>query len=572
MRYTENAKLPLRDGALMNYDLYLPDAPQPCPVILMRTPYTKYTLKNERIYANVRRYTDHGYAVMVSECRGTGLSEGTLCPNAVQEYDDGYDTVMWVSRQEWCDGRVGMFGLSYFGFTQLAAASLAPEPLRAICPFMTMAIEPFGAHMSRTFNYGHIGWIYGQLLSHPESMLPDPALRERLLPILRERHEHLNDYALHLPADQNPAAQVEGVPQLQDYLSLIRGVESPAFWQSLRHPTDFSRMRAPMLHCTGWFDACLSTTLRNWQAMLDQSLREVSGASCLVIGPWSHGGEFHSAFGSLDFGAENDGAGQDVNGMMLAWFDRHIKGIPNQVDTWPRVRYFVLGLNQWRSASSWPPAEAVSTPWYLRAQGRLTDAAPSAQEPPDVYLYDPMDPAPAYAAGPEPLLDYAPLGQREDVVTYATEPFSAPLTLAGPVSMTLYASTTAVDTDFTCRLVDVFPDGRELLLAQDLVRAKWRRGGDAPALLTPGETVEYRFEVGHVACCFLPGHRIKLHLSSALFPLHDRNLNTGEPAASCGHYVTATQTLFHDAAHPSCVHLPVIGASPCVPDESPRQP
>ena len=144
------------------------------------------------------------------------------------------------------------------------------------------------------------------------------------------------------------------------------------------------------------------------------------------------------------------------------------------------------------------------------------------------------------------------------MVTYATEPLAAPLPLAGPVTMTLYAATPAVDTDFTCRLVDVFPDGRELLLCQDLVRAKWRHGPDAPVLLTPNETVEYRFEVGHVACCFLPGHRIKLHLSSALFPLHDRNLNTGEPAATCDHCVTATQTLFHDAAHPSCVLLPVL--------------
>lgn len=185
MRHTENSKMPLRDGVLQNFDLYQPDGDGATPVILMRTPYTKASLTQERIYANVRRYTDHGYSVMVAECRGTGGSEGLLNANAANEYDDGVDTVNWIAAQQpWCDGRVGMFGLS-FRVYPVTVASEAPAALKAICPFMTQAMEPFGAQMTQTVNYGHICWIYGQLLSQAERFIPDREERERLLPILK---------------------------------------------------------------------------------------------------------------------------------------------------------------------------------------------------------------------------------------------------------------------------------------------------------------------------------------------------------------------------------------------------
>ena len=230
MQYTENAKMPLRDGVLQNYDRYSPDTEGAYPVILMRTPYTKASLQKESIYSNVRRYTDHGYHVVVAECRGTGGSEGVLDLNAPNEYADGVDTVEWLASQPWCDGNVGMFGLSYFGFTQLAAAADAPKALKAICPFMTQAIEPFGSQMTQTFNYGHIYWLYGQILSHPERFILDEAERARLLPILREHNAKLNDYALLLPADQNPAALVDSAPLVGDYIPLIRGMEDKAYW------------------------------------------------------------------------------------------------------------------------------------------------------------------------------------------------------------------------------------------------------------------------------------------------------------------------------------------------------
>ena len=229
---------------------------------------------------------------------------------------------------------------------------------------------------------------------------------------------------------------------------------------------------------------------------------------------------------------------------------------------WPKVRYFVLGSNEWRTSSAWPPAEARQTAYYLHEGGRLDLDAPVCDESPDYFAYDPMEPAPAYAPSKthqsDQLPDYAPLGLREDVVTFETAPMTQPVTVAGTVVLRLYAATTAKDTDFTCRLLDVYPDGREFLLTQGLIRAKWRGGFFQHSSIVPREPTEYTIEVGNAGCCFLPGHRIKLHVSSALFPLYDRNLNTGEPSATCNHCEIAHQTLLHDETHPSCVMLPIL--------------
>lgn len=562
MKYSENQKMPMRDGILLNYDLYQPDIAGLYPGILMRTPYTKVSLTREGIYSNFRRFVDHGYNVIVVECRGTGESEGILNANAVSEYDDGYDTVEWIGAQAWCDGSVGMMGLSYFGFTQIAAAVTAPKALKAICPFMTMAVEPFGSQITQTYNYGHIGWIYGQLTSNMEKFVPDDVQRAKVEGILREYQTKLNAYALHLPANQNPAALVEGVPLLQDYLDLINGMENKSFWDAIRHPADFSKAHTAMLHCTGWFDVCLDTTIRNWTATLQDGDDYTKDAAKLIIGPWAHGGGFNSSFGTFDFGQENDGAGQGINGKMLAWYDYHIKGKQNSVKDWAKVRYFVLGLNKWLESSCWPPAEAEIMPYYLHDGGMLSTTVPLANEPPDTFTYDPMDPAPAYVPGKsgqfEVIPDYSVVINRADILTYETPVLDQAATVAGIVRMRLHAVTDAKDTDFACRLVDVYPDGSEFLVAQGLIRAKWRKGFFKHDPITPGEATEYLFDVGNVGCCFLKGHRIKIHVSSALSPLYDRNLNTGEPSAFCDHYEIAHQTILHDAVHPSCVLLPLL--------------
>lgn len=224
MKHLTDLMCPMRDGIQLNFELNRPDNDDPCPVILMRTPYSVTSLTNERIYAQPERFVEAGYCVVVQECRGTGKSGGILCANAVNEYDDGVDTVNWIAAQPWCDGRVGMFGLSYFGFTQLAAASMAPTGLKAICPFMTQAAEPFGSQMTQTYNFFHLGWIYGQVQNDPGRFIPDAQHRDEILTQIRQNAPRLAEFAMHLPAGENPAAHVPGVPILQDYLDLVKGI------------------------------------------------------------------------------------------------------------------------------------------------------------------------------------------------------------------------------------------------------------------------------------------------------------------------------------------------------------
>ena len=556
MQCCKNLRSEMRDGIELSLDLYTPDDRGTYPVILIRTPYTKDSLKRERIYGHYQRFTDRGYAIAVQDCRGTGESDGIFCANAPQEYEDGYDTVEWIAKQNWCNGNVGMMGLSYFCFTQLAAASLQPPALKAICPFMTMSQEMFGSWMTRSVNYGHIHWIYGQLLEHLGRYIPDAERRERYRILLETNNRNLDQFAYSLPATQNPAI-ISGVPLLNDYVQLYNGIEKSEYWRSMHHPTDFSCMHVPMFHCTGWFDVCLDTTIRNWKTMQSQSDSYTKEQSRLIIGPWAHGGECNTVFGHFDFGHENDGEGQDLSGKMLSWFDYYMKGKANGVEQWPIVHFYVLGLNRWLDSAAWPPAEADYISLYLHRNHQLSTDLPTEEEP-DHYTYDPGKPSPAKAGDGELIPDYRPVSNRGDVICYETKSINKSVVLAGTVKMDLFASSDVKDTDFACRLMVVLQDGFEFMLSQGLVRAKWRNGGKTPTFLEKNQMVHYEFEIGNIACQLQKGQRLKIHVMSALFPLYDRNLNTGEPSATCDHYQIAHQSIFHDILYPSAIRLPVL--------------
>lgn len=506
---------------------------------------------------------------MVQECRGTGRSGGVLDANAFNEYQDGVDTVNWVAEQSWCDGNVGMFGLSYFGFTQLAAASCAPKALKAVCPFMTQAAEPFGAQMTQTYNFFHLCWIYGQVQNNPVRFIPDEGRRESILQTLREYAPRLAEYAMHLPANQNPAACVEGVPLLKDYLALINGIEDRDFWHGMRHPTDYTQAHCAMFHCTGWYDVCLDTTIHNWhtvQATADDYTRQNAR---LLIGPWSHGGSFHARYDDIDFGERNTGDGQDVTGQMLAWFDRYLKQISQRPAREKPVRYYIIGADEWREDTTWPPAESELTAMYLHSGGRLSEQCHNAaeMEPADTYQYDPQNPS--FSAAPPrdgemlEIGDYAPVSQRDDVLTYETEPLTQDITVAGEMFLQLYAATDAKDTDFACRVLDIAPDGFARALNMGLLRGKWRKGFFQFEPVTPGKVECYRIEIGSAAWRIKAGHRLAVQVCSALFPLYDRNLNTDEPSCSCDHSLIANQTVYHDWAYSSCLLLPLLKEKIC---------
>ena len=249
---------------------------------------------------------------------------------------------------------------------------------------------------------------------------------------------------------------------------------------------------------------------------------------------------------------------------MIAWFDCYLKQQPQCAAEAAKVRYYIIGANEWRDDISWPPAAVKLTPFYLHTGHKLNSHAPepSEAEPEDHYQYDPQHPSPSFAPPQNgkaaEIGDYAPISQRSDVLTYTTEPLPQSMTIAGQISMELYAATDAVDTDFACRVLDVAPDGVSRALNAGLLRGKWRKGLFQYEPITPGKAELYSIEIGNAAWQIHAGHRLAIQVCSALFPLCDRNLNTGEPSSSCNHALSTNQTIFHDALHPSRLLLPLL--------------
>jgi len=558
MRTIHNEMIPMRDGVRLATDIYLPDREGAYPVILLRTPYNKLGIVKEPLYEHFPRFIANGYGIAVQDCRGTLASEGKMNLNGGNEHEDGYDTVEYLAVQSFCDGNVGMFGLSYFGFTQIAAASGAPEHLKAICPFMCCSLASFGTSPMQTIASFHLGWAYGQILEHPEEYIPDPVERERLLPVLKENMGRLGQYSTYLPMNENPAAHVEGVPMLADYVDLTEGVEMKSFWDSIHSPMDYDHMHTAMLHGTGWMDAACMSTIDNFMAARRSKDDLTRESARLLIGPWTHGGVLPYHIEDLDFGAENSGDAQDVTGIMMRWFDRWLK--EKDTDVFPsRVHYFVQNSNDWHEASDWPPPESVRTPFYLTSEGCLTEDVP-AQGCLEME-YDPENPPPsnlADAKGRHMTADWSELPARSDILRFTSSILEDGATIAGNIRVVLYASTDVPDTDFACRLTDIAPDGYERQITAGLVRARHRNGLFTEDFLTPGETVRYEFGIGHAGYYLAPGHRIGIHVMGALFPQINRNLNTKEAPSLGKIWAVAHDTIYTGGEQASYIDLPLL--------------
>lgn len=558
MRTIKNYMCPMRDGVRLATDLYLPDAEGAYPLILMRTPYDKNVFDGELVYSHYTEYVEAGYVVAIQDCRGANASEGRMNLNGKNEHYDGYDTVEDLAAQPFCNGRVGMFGLSYFGFTQMAAAGQKPPHLYAICPFMTCSLATFGTSTMQTISGMHLGWAYGQLLQHPETYMPDEAFRSRMLPILRENMGKLTEYAKVLPMNQNPAARLEGVPMLDNYIELLEGVETKEFWDKHFSPICYDNMHAALLNGTGWMDMACNHTIDNFMAARRSADEHTRESVRLLVGPWTHGGGLPHEIEGIDYGAENSGEAQNVAGMMLRWFNRYLKDMDDDCFE-GRVRYFVMGSNDWRTAADWPPPEAERTRFYLAADETLQTTLPTAGEVP--MDYDPMNPAPSALVDSQHrslTADWSLISDREDVLEFRTDALAEDMTIAGNILVTLYAATDVPDTDFACRLTDIAPDGYQRQLAAGLVRARHRNGLFTNDFLTPGETVCYEFGIGNTAYRVEAGHRIGIQLSGSMFPGCNRNLNTTEPPALGSDYAVAHDRILFGGDCASYIDLPVL--------------
>jgi uncharacterized protein len=567
-----NVPIMMRDGTILYADIYRPEIGGKYPAILTRLPYEKETFfpVQGMGYMNPMKIARAGFAVVIQDCRGTGLSEGNFYPH-VTEPQDGYDTVEWLAAQPWCNGAVGMYGVSYLGFTQWTAAVMQPPHLKAICPGEYPAVArgaPFyiiGVYSLHSL----LSWCLGMSAAAiATSKLPPDKLKP-----LQERLAHLVDtvekQCYFLPWKDTPAAKLVEELGLPTFFSdNLKYMNDDRYWSRLCSPVPFEKVTVPTFHITGWYDHAPGYVLSSYLEMRKRGGTELARKNQkIIIGPWVHGNEMYSAAGELDFGSQSTGSAINVTGMHIRWFDHWLKNIDNGVTDEPPLRIFVMGDNIWRDENEWPLARTKYTDYYFRSSGRansrfgdgfLSTQAPDEEEA-DVYLYNPRNPVPTNVlvghSGPR---DQGYIEDRPDVLVYTSEAMEKDLEITGPIVVKLSASSSAVDTDFTAKLVDVWPNGKAYNLVEGIIRARYRESVYEAKLIEPGKVYEYSIDLGIISNVFKIGHRIRVEISSSHFPKYDRNLNTGHSIGDDAEIKVAMQTVFHNKEYRSCIVLPVI--------------
>lgn len=557
-----NLAIPMTDGTILYADLYRPAGPGPFPTLLQRTPYEK-AFRGPT--PSVLRFASAGYAVVVQDVRGRYESEGEFFA-FVNERADGLDTIEWLVNQPWCDGNIGMFGGSYVGLTQWQAALNNHPALKAIVPVVTAA----NYHDGWTYQGGafelqfNLSWLLTALASNT-------AIRKHGM--YSDQHEAFLTMADAMPQEfeRLPLKYSSLISEFADYYDTW--VDHPTydeFWSTLDVSANREGMSVASLNIGGWYDVFQDGTIQNFVEMQAQS-----GNSNLLMGPWNHGGMANgNPIGSFDFGTRSTGGYLDSDGLHLRWYDRWLRDEDNGVDSEPPVRLFVMGSNQWRSEESWPLEGTEWQQWFFHSGGRANSAegdgtlsrdAP-VSEPPDSFVYNPRNPVPTHGGGLccnnvyslGGVQDQRPIESREDVLVYSSPPLEQPLEVTGPVTVTLYASSSATDTDFTAKLVDVAPCGYARNLTDGIIRARFRNSMSTPELIEPGEVLKYEIDIWSTSNMFLPGHQIRVEVSSSNFPRFDRNPNTGELPGRSEVMVSALQNIHHNQEYPSHITLPVV--------------
>jgi hypothetical protein len=544
-------KAAMRDGTVLRADVYRPSGEGRYPVLLQRTPYNKSGGADSGY-----RMAAAGYVAIIQDVRGRFTSEGEWYP-FLHESQDGYDTVEWAASLPYSNGKVGMFGGSYVGATQMLTAILHPPHLAGICPFVTAS----NYHENWTYQGGAFEQWFNE--SWTSGLARDTADR-RIEQGTNATHGvwklPLTDYTLF-----NSRAGSLDTHELAPYfLEWLAHPDYDEYWKRWAIDEHYTDITAPALTIAAWYDIFQGGSLRNYEG-----LKSKGGQHLLVtIGGHAGGGR---KIGDVDFGAP--AAEFDELKVTMEWYDYLFKGARNQF-AGKSVRIFVMGANEWRDEDAWPLKRARETKYFLhssnganslRGDGVLSTEIPG-QENVDHYIYDPANPAPttggplccdAVHLPPGPR-DQRAVEAREDVLVYSTRPLSQDMEATGPVSVELYAKSSAVDTDFTAKLVDVWPNGFAQNLTEGIVRARYRNSREKTALMNPGEVYKFTIDLWATSNVFRKGHKLRVEISSSNFPRFDRNLNTGESAASSSLSVSATNTILHDAEHPSALSLPLV--------------
>lgn len=574
VRFDADVEIKMRDGTMTKADVFRPDSSGGFPTLLSRTPYDKSAPMNRTGTIDAVRAAARGYSVVIQDVRGRYTSDGPF-NTFFNEIDDGYDSVEWVASQPWSSGKVGMFGVSYVGATQWLAAKAKPPSLAGLAPGVTAADYHEGwAWQGGAFELGfNLSWSIGALgganfahLAKEHSLTTDD------LNTLISHKDDLNTGFNHMPMKDVPSLK-GGIAQY--YYDWLAHPEYDEFWKKICIEDSHSEITVPAFNFGGWHDIFLGGTIRNFTNMRQNGGSDLArSGQRLVIGPWIHGGSPVNVSGEYNFGTRSSSAAIDLPGKMLNYYDHILYGEDNGFPDSAPVEIFVMGENVWRSENEWPLERAQSTKYYLHSNGKanslngngsLSPESPG-NEPPDTFAYNPMFPVPTAGGGlccdpafmANGAFDQRNVEAREDVLVYSTPPLETDVEVTGPIVMTLYASSSAVDTDFTAKLVDVEPSGYARNLTDGIIRARYRNARTAASFIAPGTVYEYTIDLWATSNLFKKGHQIRLEVSSSNFPRFDRNTNTGEPIGESANMVSALQTILHSAEYPSHVTLPIV--------------
>ncbi len=565
--------VPMRDGTKLATNVWRPDSAEPVPVLLVRLPYGKQGLTT---YAgtspNIFALVEAGYAVAVQDTRGTFASEGEFVPY-VDEVDDGTDTVAWLTEQDWCDGNIGAWGPSYLGTVQWQIAGAGVTGLKAIAPAITSADfyrapgHPGGALALDAL----LAW--GTLMSVNELQRRMAAGTADMsdMPALGAAMADLPALTAHTPVADQPLLATY-LPWLVE--QVIGHPDRDDSWASLAPLDHAEAITVPALNIGGWYDLFCGETLRAYTEMKQRGgSPEARAGQRLIMGPWSHTNTT-GQFPDRNFGIASSATAADLTTPQLAFFDRWLRGRTDALDETAPVRIFVMGIDRWRDEPDWPLPDTRYTPYYLDGAGPantvdgagvLTTVEPTVDAV-DTYLYDPRRPVPSLGGTLMRLntfdgaADQRPVHHRDDVLCFDSGVLAEPVEVTGPVSLTAFVSSSAPDTDFTAKLVDVHPDGRAIILCDGIQRMRYRDSLSAPTPIEPGEIYEISIDLLATSNVFLPGHRILLEVSSSNFPRYDRNSNTGGVIAQehLSDMAVAVNHIHRGPEYPSRVILPII--------------
>lgn len=583
--------VPMRDGIRLATDVYRPKTDRPVPVIFSRTPYNfnpwRDGEENPRTYGAAWEAVRRGYAYVVQNERGRFFSEGDWeilgAPTT-----DGYDAIQWLATQPWSNGRVGLIGCSSTAEYQMAVAALEPPGLAAVVP------QGFGAGVGRIgdwYEQGNwyrggavqmlfIAWLYGNQ-NNQRPMFPPDIPREDMVRLSR-----YFDLAPEMPpVDWSRALRhlpvadimksVQGPKGIFDDL-IRRTPDDPAWYTGGLYHDDMP-FNTPGLWFMSWYDVSTGPNLALYNHVRnhakDPAVRDNQFA---VIAPTLHCAYTRATEETIVGERSVGDARFDYDSLIYDWFDHWLKGEENGItERTPKVQYYTMGSNRWQSADTWPPAEAELITYYLDSttganslfgDGSLTLERPTSADGHDAFMYDPMNPLPSYGgnvcctgnAVTGGSFDQRQLEARNDILVYTTEPFPDGVEVTGSIEVVLYVSSDARDTDFTVKLLDVYPDGRAYNLDETIQRVRYREGYDRQVFMEPGEVYEVTVGPLTTSNWFGPGHRIRIEVSSSNFPRFDRNLNTGGNNWDESEGVVARNVVHHSASRPSHIKLPIV--------------